>query len=323
VPRPRHGSKLRHRAPRLLKSAAIGVVSVALSSAFAGGCKSKDGEDGKAKTPDEGNAQGAPGGGEEKQTPWVDSRDKSKMRNLVVDGVRCDRTGKREQQVDLNHDSRADLITLFATGEGNEITCKQADLNFDGRLDAFFHYGDGGELEREQFDLDFDGRIDMGRNYKNGQLVMDEQDLNLDGYVDAWRVYDKGKLIRIETDRDGDGRADMFTYYVGNQIDRIGYDVNGDGKVDQWDHDAASRARLALERRKEKQKTEDQTEDAEFVDEGEEGSDEKDSGEKDSGKKGSGKKGSGKKGSGKKGSGKKGSGKKGSDAPPREPKLGG
>ena len=169
---------------------------------------------------------------------------------MTVDGTRCDPTGRRVQQLDLNQDSRADMITLSRSeANGDKVTCKQADLNFDGHLDAFFHYDDDGHLVREQFDLDFDGRIDMGRFYEAGALTLDEQDVNQDGATDTWRRYDKGRLLRIESDRDADGRADMFTFYVGAQIDRIGYDVNGDGRVDRWDHDAARRARAALEAR--------------------------------------------------------------------------
>ncbi|GEM_PF-2633063 len=171
-----------------------------------------------------------------------------KMQGLRVDAIRCETAGKRVDQLDLNHDNRADLITITSPdGAGAALSCKQADLNFDGRLDAYFHYGVRG-LEREQFDLDFDGRIDAGRTYDGDTLTLDEQDLNHDGFVDAWRRYEKGKLVRIENDRDADGRADMFTYFVGGLVDRIGYDVDGDGKVDQWDHDAARRARIAAEK---------------------------------------------------------------------------
>jgi hypothetical protein len=58
----------------------------------------------------------------------------------------------------------------------------------------------------------------------------------------------------------------MFTYYMGKQIDRIGYDVNGDGKVDTWDHDAARRARLALQKRQTNEDT-GKTEEELYVDE--------------------------------------------------------
>ena len=178
------------------------------------------------------------------------NRNARDLKYLTVDGERCVRLNKREHQVDVNQDGYADLVTLYASDAGGDvIACKQADLNFDGRLDAFIHYTPQGEVSREQYDTDFDGRIDMGRYYELGKLVRDELDLNQDGFADSWRIYDEGRLVRVETDRDADGRADMFTYYVGKQIDRIGYDVNGDGKVDTWDHDAARRARLAIQKR--------------------------------------------------------------------------
>lgn len=178
------------------------------------------------------------------------NRNARDLKYLTVDGERCDRTNKREHQVDVNQDGWADLVTLYSTEAGGEkVSCKQADFNFDGRLDAFIHYAATGDVTREQFDTDYDGRIDMGRYYELGKHLRDELDLNQDGFADSWRVYDDNRLVRVETDRDADGRADMFTYYIGKQIDRIGYDVNGDGKVDTWDHDAARRARLAQQKR--------------------------------------------------------------------------
>src|SRR5690606_13064698 len=152
------------------------------------------------------------------------NRNARDLKYLTVDGERCDRTNTREHQVDVNQDGYADLVTLYARdAAGDVLACKQADLNFDGRLDAFIHYTPTGDVGREQYDTDFDGRIDMGRYYEQGKLIRDELDLNQDGFADSWRVYDDGRLVRVETDRDADGRADMFTYYVGKQIDRIGY----------------------------------------------------------------------------------------------------
>lgn len=257
-----------------------------LALSVAGGCKNKgkkgdpdapDG-DGSAAADEPGN-YGAPGSadpgasaGEGEPDGPGRNRNAKNLKYLTVDGQRCDRTNKREHQVDVNQDGYADLVTLYATdGGGEKIACKQADLNFDGRLDAFIHYNEGGEVSREQYDTDFDGRIDMGRYYEMGKLTRDELDLNQDGFADSWRIYDDARLVRVETDRDADGRADMFTYYVGKQIDRIGYDVNGDGKVDTWDHDAARRARLAQQKRKgvEEAKPDEEV----YVDEGEDGGD--------------------------------------------------
>ncbi len=169
---------------------------------------------------------------------------------LRVDSQHCDTAGKRVSQQDLNQDGRADLVTLMMGGEQDgKIRCQQADLDHDGRLDAFLHYDERGDLVREQYDQDYDGRIDLGRSYKDGKIELDEQDLDHDGYVDAWRRYDRGKLVRIDHDRDRDGRPDTFTFLVRGQIDRVGYDTNGDGNVDSWDQDVARRAQAALARR--------------------------------------------------------------------------
>ncbi len=175
------------------------------------------------------------------------------MRLLAVDATRCDPSGKRTQQQDLNRDGRADMITLTIQGNGpdsGKISCKQGDFNHDGLLDAYIHYSARGDVVREQFDLDHDGRLDLGRYYEEGSLVLDEQDLNHDGYVDAWRRYDKGRLIRVDVDRDHDGRPDQFSFFVAGSIDRVGYDTTGDGKVDRWDQDIARRTRAALEARR-------------------------------------------------------------------------
>lgn len=251
--------------------------------ALAGGCKNK-GKKGDPDAPDEGSATS---GNKSKKSvssssdpddprdepgdPPGRNRNAKDLEYLTVDGERCSRTGKREHQVDVNQDGYADLVTLYVNEGGSEkLACKQGDLNFDGRLDAFVYYEPSGEVSREQFDQDFDGRIDMGRYYAEGKLARDELDLNADGFADSWRIYDDGRLVRVESDRDADGRADMFTYYMGKQIDRIGYDVNGDGKVDTWDHDAARRARLALQKRQVNVDT-GKTDEELYVDEAEKG----------------------------------------------------
>ncbi len=217
------------------------VLSVA--AVLATGCANAKGagdKDDKSKSPDE----------SEEDSRTAQAPGDPNLRSLSVDTLRCSMKGQRADQQDLNHDGRADLVSIY-TASGAALSCRQADFNFDGRLDAYFHYDEKGKLTREQFDLDYDGRIDIGRTFRDGKLVLDEQDINRDGFVDAWRRYDKGRLLRIETDRDGDGRADMFAYYVAGRVDRIGYDINGDGRVDQWDHDAARRAREAENVRKE------------------------------------------------------------------------
>jgi len=204
-------------------------------SARVDGSSRPSGAERGSSSPDSGSPQGA-------QTV------NPNLTSLSVDSFRCGLQGRRVEQVDLNHDGRSDLVSVYER-ESTTLSCRQADFNFDSRIDAYFFYGEQGELVREQFDLDYDGRIDAGRLYEEGVLTVDEQDVDRDGYVDAWRRYEKGRLLRIETDRDGDGKADMFAHYVGGQVDRVGYDTNGDGRVDQWDHDTARRARLATRAR--------------------------------------------------------------------------
>ncbi|MFV8756772.1 hypothetical protein ACNOYE_40020 [Nannocystaceae bacterium ST9] len=257
------------RIPRLSVALMVGMLLV-------GGCKNK-GKKGDSDAPDEGAEAKLGKGGKTETSSSSDpddpreapgrNRNAKDLEYLTVDGERCSRTGKREHQVDVNQDGYADLVTLYVNDAGGEkLACKQADLNFDGSLDAFVYYEPSGEVAREQFDQDFDGRIDMGRYYAEGKLARDEIDLNQDGFADSWRIYDEGRMVRVETDRDADGRPDMFTYYMGKQIDRIGYDVNGDGKVDTWDHDAARRARLALQKRQPNADT-GKTEEELYVDE--------------------------------------------------------
>ena len=240
VPRP----ALRRSLPGLPRGLVIGVV-------LAVGCA------GKGKGPPKPGEPGGPAEGAEEAAATMKSamnvepvapKRQVALIPLAVNGQHCDASGKRVLQQDLNLDGRADLITLGGAEDG-KIRCQQADLDNDGRLDAFLHYDARGDLVREQYDQDYDGRIDLGRTYKDGKIDLDEQDLDHDGYVDAWRRYDKGKLTRIDHDRDRDGRPDTFTFFVRGQIDRVGYDTNGDGNVDTWDQDVARRAQAALARR--------------------------------------------------------------------------
>ncbi len=225
----------------------LGGVALALLLTNPAGCKGKKATNKPDKASQQADEEAKARAKAEEDALLAQVARNPSMKPMLVDDARCNKAGKKVHQVDVNSDGRADLITLTARGKlGEKLVCKQADLNFDGRLDAFLHYDDQEGLDREQFDLDFDGKIDLGRYYKEGLLFLDEQDLDHDGYVDAWRRYDKGRLVRIDDDRDHDGRPDMFTFFAAGQIDRVGYDIDGDGKVDRWDQEVADRAKEAL-----------------------------------------------------------------------------
>src|SRR5205809_897509 len=89
-----------------------------------------------------------------------------------VDRSRCDRSGKRVVEFDLNRDRKPDVWKLYSqVKEGGQtleaLVCKEADLNFDGRKDYWAHYDDKGNLTLEELDMDFDGKIDFIRVFVN------------------------------------------------------------------------------------------------------------------------------------------------------------
>ncbi|MEK6606064.1 MAG: hypothetical protein AABZ30_00215, partial [Myxococcota bacterium] len=156
------------------------------------------------------------------------------------DRTRCDATGKRIVKMDLNKDKNADVFKMFATrkedGQNVEfLSCKEVDINFDGRKDVWFYYGDNGERTREEMDLDFDGKIDLVTYRTAEKVVRQELDTDFDGKADIWRHFEGEKIARLERDSDRNGSIDYWEYYEGGAIDRVGYDLDNDGKVDRWD----------------------------------------------------------------------------------------
>lgn len=153
---------------------------------------------------------------------------------------RCDPANKRIVKLDLNRDDKPDVYKMFSTrDEGGQkvefLTCKEVDINFDGRKDVWFYYDDAGQRTREEMDLDFDGKIDLVTFRQADKIVRQELDTNFDGKSDIWRHFEGEKIARVERDSDNDGKVDYWEYYEGGALDRIGFDVDGDGKIDRWD----------------------------------------------------------------------------------------
>jgi hypothetical protein len=155
-----------------------------------------------------------------------------------IDRSRCKATGKQVMEADTNLDKKPDVWKYFvANGQGAQVmTCKQVDLNHDGKVDIIYYYDDtGAQSNLEEFDLDFDGRIDLTVYYSNGKKIREELDTNYDGQSDLWKFYEDEKLVRIERDSDYNARVDQWEFYEGGKLDRIGYDTSGSGRVDKWD----------------------------------------------------------------------------------------
>ena len=155
-----------------------------------------------------------------------------------IDRSRCKASGKQVMEADTNLDKKPDVWKYFVpNGQGAQVmTCKQVDLNHDGKVDIIYYFDDTGtQSNLEEFDLDFDGRIDLTVYYANGKKVREELDTNYDGHSDLWKFYEDEKLVRVERDADYNGRVDQWEYYEGGKLDRIGYDTSGSGRVDKWD----------------------------------------------------------------------------------------
>ena len=158
----------------------------------------------------------------------------------AADRTRCNSAGKRIVKLDLNRDKQPDVFKLYETklvnGEKIEVlSCKEVDLNFDGRKDVWNYYDDQGNLRMEEWDLDFDGRIDMTTHRKSGKIHTQELDTNYDKRPDIWRRYEDGVLVRVERDSNNDNRVDYREFYEGGRLDRINYDKDGDGRMESWD----------------------------------------------------------------------------------------
>ena len=112
-----------------------------------------------------------------------------------VDRTKCSDKGKEIVTADTNEDKKPDVWKFFQVmdvgGQKTEIlTCKQVDLNHDGKLDIIYYYDDKGvQTTVEEFDLDFDGKFDLTVYYVNGKKVREELDTNYDQRPDLWKYY--------------------------------------------------------------------------------------------------------------------------------------
>src|SRR4029079_1641306 len=159
----------------------------------------------------------------------------------LVDRDKCNDKDKHVVTSDINQDKKPDVWKFFKTvdigGQKTEVmTCKQTDLNLDGKIDMVNYYDEtGSQIVLEEIDGDLAGKFDMTVYYAQGKRVRDEMDTNFDPRADVWKFYEDGKLVRTAFDKNNDGKVDEWDYYEGGKLDRIGYDTSGSGRVDRWD----------------------------------------------------------------------------------------
>lgn len=105
-------------------------------------------------------------------------------------------------QVSGQSSAKNDIVKVFMrspeAGGGVTLSCKELDLNGDGRKDMLVYYDDHGRKLREEFDHDFDGVADMKSYYELGQLARQELDVDFDGKPDLVEHFENGKRVRLE-----------------------------------------------------------------------------------------------------------------------------
>lgn len=156
------------------------------------------------------------------------------------DQSRCDDRGKQVVSLDANGDGRPDVVKLFipSTQDGKQVqqlSCKQTDLDFDGKMDLIQYYGPSGELFMDEYSMNYSGKFNGRTFFQESKKVRAEKDMNFDDKPDYFEFYEGGKLVRIERDRNADGKIDEWQYYENGRLDRIGYDTTGAGRVDKWE----------------------------------------------------------------------------------------
>lgn len=117
--------------------------------------------------------------------------------------LQCLRTGAERIENDgFRGNNKADVVKVFVkSSEGGArtvLSCREVDLNGDGRKDLLVYFDPSGRKLREEFDHDFDGVTDLRSFYDDGQLVRQELDVNYDGTPDLVEHFENGRRVRVE-----------------------------------------------------------------------------------------------------------------------------
>lgn len=166
----------------------------------------------------------------------------------IAQATRCNTEDASQIKEDLNNDGTVDVRKIYSqVGELQVLTCKESDINFDGKLDLYQFFDNNGKLKRDEADLDFDGNLDIISYWSNKYVFRQELDQNSDGIVDTIRYLKDGKIFKSEGDMDQNGVIDYWEYYTDGQLVRIGIDHDGDGKADQWNRDKIAQSKQAAQ----------------------------------------------------------------------------
>lgn len=218
----------RPSAPRGWRYALLACAALVAVATTAAGCKKK----GKGTTPSDATSTSA----------------------SKVDPTLCEVEGKNVVSYDLNRDGKPDVWRLYKAEKAGDttadvLTCRQVDLDHDGRKDMVIAFARNGQPLYEKIDFDWDGKFDVSAIYdpKTGKYAEVERDTNFDGKYDLKELYDAaGALESVRRDRDGNGEPDMWEQYEGGLLVAILYDDDNDTKVDRREEAPGSRKKIDM-----------------------------------------------------------------------------
>lgn len=148
------------------------------------------------------------------------------------------------EKADINLDGKDDVWVHVQESEDpdrpgyvvRKLLRKEADLNFDGRVDITRLFNDKEQLIEESVDLDFDGKKDTVTYYENNMVKAKDFFQADREVVFMHKVYSNGKLAEVRRDEDRNGVYDYCeVWYEGVKMLRHGKDLSGDGECDVWE----------------------------------------------------------------------------------------
>lgn len=159
----------------------------------------------------------------------------------AINPALCDPKGKKLELYDLNRDGKPDVWKLVEEKDTKGprvdiMTCKQVDLNHDGKKDYLAQYDENGAIILEEYDFDFDGHFDARLYFdrKSGKKLVVERMSGFGEQPDVWEKYGADETLEtVRRDRNGDGKPDYWEQYLAGALDKILYDEDFDGKVDR------------------------------------------------------------------------------------------
>ena len=136
------------------------------------------------------------------------------------------------QVLDADGDGRPELVRWVDRATG-ALLGQEADLDYDGNVDAWNVYG-GGVVVRRRLDQNDDGNPDTWDHFENGRAVRRERDRDDDGVRDVFYRYAGTGLVEEKHDANNDGRVDLVIHYAEGRRERSEEDLDRDGRMDTW-----------------------------------------------------------------------------------------